>query len=706
MASHDLPEDLFLKFMEQGIAKGLLPECVPTIQRDAYLSRSYIERACARTLQQEGRASIAQLAQTLHIQPDALLPMVPDFERKNNWTLVGDTLLTRVYQEDLKRTTLKQLDTDGYITLLHVTSQASLPHRFIQELFQDLASTHACYDELPDMYFCKRYTEDLEKQIWDALSAVTTPLTMSTWIKTLDAQQDLVYVLLSQMTKRPDLPGVLRGRRERAIYIPNTFRDHQLAMIDSLLQASNYIEYDTVQHHYAWTAPRELLQKRHADLVLLTSCAVTPALIQALEDALMQLDTWVETRSLLPSAIAAPDVLTLVDAALQRVNKAAKKGTLVSFGQHVASTSFLQSIVDAAQPFIVQCAQTELANEKRTHSAKPKKGQGIDAKFSAQEIQVYIEQQHQLPSVLAEQVAAKIKRPMNDRLADAVKSIYVQTPLADVSNQEKSTNKWVQQQAAHLLSLLTKQRRTLIYDHKALALLDDASVRKSMEKYMVRQLGVDFLFYLVLLVTSWHAADQAELLNLTGLRSVDVERPDKVADVQKKEVIAALVCSETTYKEPLARLLDAMTTGKKLGEFQAYLYADTSNSNPLIERLGWSAPTESDLTEAREELIRTLQQQLTSTTASAATAPLILHLTTLALFQDVYAMPLNVSGKFVPAVLKQLSSRLDAAMVELLSSTQDAILAQQKEKTTTAAIDTELVKQVRQIGIETCKKQQ
>ncbi|ORX58844.1 hypothetical protein DM01DRAFT_1208000 [Hesseltinella vesiculosa] len=701
-----LPEDLFIKFMEQGIKKGLLPDCIPTIQHDAYLSRSYILQTCSDTLSQQGRATIADLANQLHVHTHLLSPFLPSICTERDWTKIDDILMTRSYIDQLKTKHTNQLEHQGSLALLSVTNQTSLPHRFILDMFQDLQNTHTKFDALPDQYFTKDFIQRQEHAIFDALTAASMPVYMPTLAKDVDTLESLFYVLLDRISKRQDLPGSFLGRRDRSTFIPNVYRGQQEAMVQSLLLASGYIEYTTVEQNILWAPAREWLQKRNPDLVLLEACAVIPSLTQTLEASLDHLDTWLSIPTLFPSAITIQDALTLTESVVTRANKATKStsrhDSLIIVGHHITSPKYLQSLVDMAQPYITQRAQAEQTNTKHLHSAKPRKNQPSEVKFTAEEVQRYLVGQ-QLPRDFAELVAVKIKRSMNDKLILAMKSIYLTHPstASTTCSLDQTNRAWTDNQGRHLLSLLNRQRHLLFFSQQALGLFDDASTKKSMEKYIVRQRCLDFLFFLVLLTTLWHAKDQADMVSLTGLRGSDIQHPDQVKDDHKKEVIAALVCSEPTYREVLVPLHEAVQSGKKLDAFMPFLIRNQSHSNPLLEKLDWTTEMDQEQTQTQtnQEFKQSLLQQLKSTPLTTNAAPLILHLVVLLLFQDVHQLPLNVSGKFVPALLRQLSPHLDDSVLDVLERTQSSILFHFKQPDQ-PPIDMALVQQTQKIALD------
>lgn len=47
--------------------------------------------------------------------------------------------------------------------------------------------------------------------------------------------------ILDNVIREEQAPGTFRGRREKAIFIPHSYKDRQLSLISSLLEAGGYI---------------------------------------------------------------------------------------------------------------------------------------------------------------------------------------------------------------------------------------------------------------------------------------------------------------------------------------------------------------------------------------------------------------------------------------------------------------------------------
>ena len=74
-----------------------------------------------------------------------------------------------------------------------------------------------------------------------------------------------------------------------------------------------------------------------------------------------------------------------------------------------------------------------------------------------------------------------------------------------------------------------------------------------------------------------------------------------------------------------------------------------------------------------------LHNQLKGLTVSANTAPQLLHLTSLVIFQSLFQIPLYISGKFVPVIITEIKPKLDSAGQELLEKVHLSIVNNERD---------------------------
>ena len=94
---------------------------------------------------------------------------------------------------------------------------------------------------------------------------------------------------------------------------------------------------------------------------------------------------------------------------------------------------------------------------------------------------------------------------------------------------------------------------------------------------------------------------------------------------------------------------------------------------------------------------KALADQLENTPVSTATAPLILHLTSILCFQALYHLPLYVSGKYVPHIIKQISFKLDSNDSQVISNAHTMIMSSRKDS---SLFDSNILQNVYDLGLK------
>jgi Na+/glutamate symporter len=82
---------------------------------------------------------------------------------------------------------------------------------------------------------------------------------------------------------------------------------------------------------------------------------------------------------------------------------------------------------------------------------------------------------------------------------------------------------------------------------------------------------------------------------------------------------------------------------------------------------------------ANSVIQKQLHHQLQSLSITVNTAPQLLHLTSLLIFQALFKLPLYVSGKFVPMILTEIKSKLEPEQQQLLETVHESIMNNDRE---------------------------
>ncbi|CDS09597.1 hypothetical protein LRAMOSA10957 [Lichtheimia ramosa] len=617
-----------------------------------------------------GRTSVAELAQDLNVEHEAILDNWSVLASQENWTKAGDILLTRAYVDTLPSQLASYIEPNGYCSLVTLAHQWKLPYNFIAEALEShIAQHYVRYQQLPDTIMTRDYANKAKQYISDALQQATEPLSMFKLQRNtsiLGSQEALYYAILDNVIREEQAPGTFRGRREKSIFIPHSYKDRQLSLISSLLEAGGYIEYDTVEQHYSYSNPKDLLLRLDGDIALLDTCGVTQSLIKDIENQMEeQLSTrgWADVSQLAPFAFSASDVGSLLDVLTLRATKQQQRQRTILNACYIVTSDFITLTVSQAQSLIDRLALKEIQQEKRLHSGKSKRklANEVAVHLSNQEISEFLVDQQGLSPAFAENLVPVLKKPMTEALAKAIQTVYV-TPSSPSQD-----DTYITQQQANMRDLARK----IYFSFQAIDHFQDESARKSLEKYIVRQLGLQYLFGMTALKEMERTGDGESVMH---------KFDPNLDDTQKKELLSSFANDDDSS------LYTSILNGKKADQLIEHLRKTSFLADGSIEEQ--QVQTNKDVQES-------LWQQLKSTSVSQATAPSILHLTSLLCFQALYQQPLYVSGKFVPHIIKQITPSMDEASAGLLKDG----LAMASPKNA-QAIDIQVFRKVQELGLE------
>ncbi|KAI9312822.1 hypothetical protein BX666DRAFT_1982279 [Dichotomocladium elegans] len=664
-------EDLFVQLVQQGQRLGRLDGLVRTRDQQAFLTSEHINSAIRDFMASKGRASVAEVADVLNIEHQAVLEAWSLLAPQEHWTMTADLLMTSEYLCLIPSQLTTFLEPSGYGSLVTLAQHLKLPYHFLVEVLEPAIAEHYVrYPQVSELILTKHYANEAKKGVTDALEQTTEPLSMLKLQRKCGVQEALFYAILETVIRDEQLSGTFRGRREKAIFIPHSFKDRQISLINSLLEAAGYIEYDTVEQHYAYVNPKDLLQRQDQDIVLLDTCGVTQSLIKNLEEKMEQeLNTkgWCDVAHLAPFAFSTSDIESTLDFIISRSNRQTKRDRKVLANRFIVTSDFLSKIVKVSQGFLERLALKEIQQEKKQHSSKGNRrlAGGADVELKNEEIYTFLTEES-LPSEFAENLVPLLRRPMKDVLLRATRTVYV-APSLIASEENPETHL----ERANLIDMARK----IYFTYKAISVFEDEAARKSIEKYIVRQLGLQFLYSFM----------ELEELEKTGDRQTTAKKFNPGNNDEKKKELLS-----TYFEAENADLVATIITGKKANLLINFIQGQPHFRDEMHE---------DKLERVNEEIQSRLGEQLEATPVTQHTAASILHLTSILYFQTLYHQPLYVSGKFVPHIIKQITQAINETDAELLKEALAmASLKNSRE------IDLDLFQKVHTLGLEKIKK--
>jgi hypothetical protein len=185
----------------------------------------------------------------------------------------------------------------GQASLTDLSRNFNLPYNFLLEYVEAALDVQIRgYLDKSDtgIIYTESYVNRYRSRIRGLFHAITRPTAVSTIISEGGFQEKLFNTVLHQLISNEELSGNLRGRQEKAVYIPDVYTRNQKKWADSFLATNGYLEYDALSR-IGINDPREYISQHYCtmsgsgELVQLSTCCVGKAVVTRVEGALEEM---------------------------------------------------------------------------------------------------------------------------------------------------------------------------------------------------------------------------------------------------------------------------------------------------------------------------------------------------------------------------------------------------------------------------------
>ncbi|XP_051940382.1 E3 UFM1-protein ligase 1 [Hippocampus zosterae] len=691
-------------------------DVVHTIDGKEYVTPAQITREIRNELYRHGgRVNILELQQIINVNWSDVESRANNIAKSDRSVqlvlgqLIDDTYLNRLAEEVNDR-----LQEAGLISISELCKSYDLPGDFLNdELAKRLGKL--IQGELDrssrGVIFTPAFVARHTAKIRGLFSAITRPTPVIGMISAFGLQEHLLYSVLGELVNTGRLKGtIVGGRQDNAVYIPNIYSKTQNSWVDSFLQQNGYLEFDSLTR-LGIPEPVGHIKKRFKcqNLLFLSDACVSQALVDQVEASVEEAvssGTWTDIEAILPSCLSEDDMATLINQAMRNTNvhsAARLLGATV-----VVSEKWIGECLALFDDAIRQKAQKEFKSNpvlliteedlKQAHvlaensgpskkdkrdaerrkkgaegSGTVKGGGGGNAReirirktkkkgkkddddeetrprskkeeappfMTQEEIEAVLEDRvsdcpHQVLSELAEHLV----RPLSKTYQEVLRSL-IMSSTCPVSGGNKKSVKDLQEELTNLynnIRLFEKGSKWFSDETQAV-----------IAKHVLKSVGADVANVLV----NFLAADLM----------MSVENPAAITGELRLKILAKV--SDDT-KAPLIKLHNSLN-GKTIEEF-------LENLETAAEACGFMLK-KADKKKERQAFLRhrqTLSEQLKDTEDPA----LVLHLTSMLLFQDSTHCILHAPGRCVPHILGTLTGRIPAEKHQLLTSYQSLVVKQ------------------------------
>ncbi|CAL8311682.1 unnamed protein product [Lota lota] len=668
-----------------------------------------------------GRINIVDLQQIINVDLSHVEARANEITRTERGVqLVLGQLIDVKYLERLAEEVNDKLQEAGLITISELCKTYDLPGDFLtEELSRRLGTLiQGQFDQYNrGVIYTPAFVARHKARIRGLFSAVTRPIPVSSAIGVFGFHEHLLYSVLEELVNSGRLKGtVVGGRQDKAVYIPDIYSRTQNTWVDSFLQQNGYLEFDALVR-LGVPDPAGYIRKRFrsSKLLFLRAACVGPALVDQLEASVEEAvssSTWVDLQPMLPSSLSQEDVGMLVSQALRNagvttsarvlgdsvvVSEKFISGCLALFDdamqmkahkevknnpvfllteEEVKQTS---SLMESSAPSKKEKREAERRKKTTEGSGSVKGGGGGNARefkirktkkkgkrdddsddetgpssqqgrgkvaevpfMSAQEVAVVLEAKAgDFPEESLLELAEHLARPLSKAYQEVVRAVFLSSSSSPSGANKKKSMKELQEEVTNLYNNIR------LFEKGAKLLPDETQVH--ITRHVLKTLCSDITNVLV----NFLAADLM----------MSVEDPASISGEIRVKILGKL--PEET-RAPLMKLHHSLS-GKSIEDFLNNVETSAEACGLLLKK--------GDKKRERQSLFvhrGALVEQLKQTEEPA----LVLHLTSVLLFQSSTHCILHAPGRCVPSIISTLIGRIPTESHQLLSQYQGLVVKQ------------------------------
>ncbi|PSN54204.1 E3 UFM1-protein ligase 1 [Blattella germanica] len=300
-----------------------------------------------------GRINLVELAKLLNVDLSQVSSRAAEIDRTdNNCSLVLGQLIDKTYITHIAEEINEKLEQQGQVIekqlgkIIKGKQDKSDNRVFFTESF--VARNRAC--------------------IRGALTAALRPVPVSMLLSQCGVEERLFYSIVDSLLEMKQVPGVVTGKQQGggSMYIPAIYSKSQNDWVNNFYKQNGYLEYDALSR-LGISDPQVFVRKHFPNekLLLLPSCAVGPQLFDQMEAAVEEAiatGSMVDIMPLLPSLFEPEDADEILQEVLKNTkNKSPNQNVLVFCNSIVLTDQFLHKL---SAPFdaIIQKKAEELVS--------------------------------------------------------------------------------------------------------------------------------------------------------------------------------------------------------------------------------------------------------------------------------------------------------------------------------------------------------
>ncbi|XP_008070327.1 E3 UFM1-protein ligase 1 isoform X1 [Carlito syrichta] len=368
-ATQRLSERNCIEIVNKLIAQKQL-EVVHTLDGKEYITPAQISKEMRDELHvRGGRVNIVDLQQVINVDLTHIENRIGDIVKSEKHVqLVLGQLIDENYLDRLAEEVNDKLQESGQVTISELCKTYDLPGNFLtQALTQRLGRIINGHIDLDNkgVIFTESFVARHKARIRGLFSAITRPTAVNSLISKYGFQEQLLYSVLEELVNSGRLRGtVVGGRQDKAVFVPDIYSRTQSNWVDSFFRQNGYLEFDALSRLGIPDAVN-YIKKRYktTQLLFLKAACIGQGLVDQVEASVEEAissGTWVDIAPLLPSSISVEDAAMLLQQVMRTFNKQAS--AVVFSDTVVVSEKFVNDCTELFSELMHQKAEKEMKN--------------------------------------------------------------------------------------------------------------------------------------------------------------------------------------------------------------------------------------------------------------------------------------------------------------------------------------------------------
>nr|XP_004663705.1 E3 UFM1-protein ligase 1 isoform X1 [Jaculus jaculus] len=368
-AAQRLSERNCIEIVNKLIAQKQL-EVVHTLDGKEYITPAQISKEMRDELHvRGGRVNIVDLQQVINVDLTHIENRIGDIVKsEKHIQIILGQLIDENYLDRLAEEVNDKLQESGQVTISELCKTYDLPGNFLtQALTHRLGRIINGHIDLDNrgVIFTEAFVARHKARIRGLFSAITRPTPVNSLISKYGFQEQLLYSVLEELVNSGRLRGtVVGGRQDKAVFVPDIYSKTQSTWVDSFFRQNGYLEFDALSRLGIPDAINYIKKRyRSTQLLFLKAACVGQGLVDQVEASVEEAissGTWVDISPLLPSSLSVEDAGMLLQQVMRPFSK--QTSAVVFSDTVVVSEKFINDCIEIFNERMHQKAEKEIKN--------------------------------------------------------------------------------------------------------------------------------------------------------------------------------------------------------------------------------------------------------------------------------------------------------------------------------------------------------